>query len=85
MLPAEVHVLSYQNHFCNYKSFDERKAKGEIRDVKLVQQEHAIRCKATKEKSQVQEQADEILKLVDGFLLQVCDFRLAATHLTFIT
>ena len=47
----KVSVLTYENDFGDYEGIDKREAIREIRDVKLLQQKHAVSHEGAKEKS----------------------------------
>lgn len=80
MLLAKVQVFSDENDFRNHQGIDQRSAIVEIRDVKLVQQEHSVCRNGAKEKGQKQENLRKLLKLVGDLPLQSGALGILAIH-----
>jgi hypothetical protein len=65
-----VRGFSYQDDFGDYERVKQRSSIGEIRDLKLLQQEHAVSRKSTKENRQIQKDDGYFQKLMCDLVLK---------------
>jgi hypothetical protein len=81
MFLAKAHVIPDQNNLSDHEGVNQRGSIDEIRDVELVEQQHAVGCQSTKEKGQVKEDYGKFLELVSRLLFQAGFVGIFIAHL----
>jgi hypothetical protein len=80
-LCARVYGFSDQNHLGDDDGVKQRRAIDEIRNVKLVQQKHAVGRQGAKEESEIQRDDGKFLKLIGNLLFHTCFPGIFSVHL----